>query len=67
MELTHTKRGRVHWYVEEDDGKAICGGIPSDDDEAEALPAAVRSHHLPTVELQLRGLLPKRSWWKYWG
>ena len=66
MELTQTKRGRVRWYVEADDGKAICGGIPSYDDEDEALHAALRSHHLLTVELQLRGLLPKSPWWKFW-
>ena len=76
MELTHTKRGRVRWYVAADDGKAICGGIPSYDDEAEALHAAVcAATTCSTVEL-LAGLLarspcpcatPKRPWWKFWG
>ena len=76
MELVHTKRDRVRWYVAEDDGKAICGGIPSYDDEAEARRVAVRSYHLLGVELMLAGLLarspcpcatPKRPWWKFWG
>ena len=61
MELTHTKRGRVRWYVAADDGKAICGGVPSYDDEAEARHAAVRSWHLLGVELQLAGLLAHES------
>ena len=50
MDLTLTKRGRVRWYVKDDDGLAVCGGTPSYDDEAEALQAAVRSHQLLTTE-----------------
>ena len=83
MELVHTKRDRVRWYVADDDGKAICGGVTSYDNEEEAQAAALRSWHLLGVELLIAGLLakspcscttPKRvrlrplsPWWKFWG
>ena len=74
--FSETERGRHRWYVEEDDGKAICGGVPSYATLEEAQGAAVRSYHLLGVELQLAGLLSMKPvvpimrlppWWKFWG